>query len=244
MSWSCRHCSTRMSAHRAQGRGEARAQCRRGAIVASATCSMPPSCRHAAVACRRPGLGVLEWYHSGMKRSEPITTTEYTYTILLTPEPEGGFTVTCPSLPGLVTYGETLEEARAMAAEAPSATSRASRRTGCRCRRATRRRRPSPSTSASSSRRYEPAAAGDDGARYAPCALRAGFYVHHVKGSHHSLRHPDRPELRVVAPVHKKDLPPGAAEHHQAGRPLGGGVHQVTVTAAPCRHAACRRLPS
>ncbi len=26
--------------------------------------------------------------------------------------------MTCPSLPGLVTYGETLEEARAMAAEA------------------------------------------------------------------------------------------------------------------------------
>ena len=49
--------------------------------------------------------------------------------------------------------------------------------------------------------------------------LRAGFYVHHVKGSHHSLRHPDRPELRVV-PVHKKDLPPSTLpEHHlkQAG---------------------------
>jgi predicted RNA binding protein YcfA (HicA-like mRNA interferase family) len=38
---------------------------------------------------------------------------------------------------------------------------------------------------------------------------RAGFYVHHIKGSHHSLRHPDRPELRVVVPVHRKDLPPG-----------------------------------
>jgi antitoxin HicB len=53
-----------------------------------------------------------------MKRSEPVTTAEYTYTVLLAPEPEGGFTVTCPSLPGLVTYGETLEEARVMAAEA------------------------------------------------------------------------------------------------------------------------------
>ena len=53
-----------------------------------------------------------------MKRTEPITTTEYTYTVLLQPEPEGGFTVTCPALPGLVTYGETLAEARAMAAEA------------------------------------------------------------------------------------------------------------------------------
>jgi predicted RNA binding protein YcfA (HicA-like mRNA interferase family) len=42
------------------------------------------------------------------------------------------------------------------------------------------------------------------------CALeRGGFYVHHVKGSHHSLRHPQKPELRVVVPVHHKDLPPG-----------------------------------
>jgi len=53
-----------------------------------------------------------------MSRSHSITTHERTYTVLLQPEPEGGFTVTCPSLPGLVTYGATLEEARAMAAEA------------------------------------------------------------------------------------------------------------------------------
>ena len=38
---------------------------------------------------------------------------------------------------------------------------------------------------------------------------RGGFHVHHVKGSHHSLRHAERPELRVVVPVHRKDLPPG-----------------------------------
>lgn len=34
------------------------------------------------------------------------------------PEPEGGFTVTCPKLPAVVTYGETIEEARANAREA------------------------------------------------------------------------------------------------------------------------------
>jgi predicted RNase H-like HicB family nuclease len=34
------------------------------------------------------------------------------------PEPEGGYTVTCPALPGLVTYGETLDEARHMAHDA------------------------------------------------------------------------------------------------------------------------------
>ena len=53
-----------------------------------------------------------------MARQEPITTEEYTFTAVFEPEPEGGYTVTCPALPGLVTYGETLEEARAMAAEA------------------------------------------------------------------------------------------------------------------------------
>jgi hypothetical protein len=34
------------------------------------------------------------------------------------PEPEGGFTVTCPKLPPVVTCGETLEEAQANAREA------------------------------------------------------------------------------------------------------------------------------
>ena len=41
-----------------------------------------------------------------------------TYRILLNPEPEGGFTVTVPSLPGCVTYGETLDQALEMAKEA------------------------------------------------------------------------------------------------------------------------------
>jgi predicted RNase H-like HicB family nuclease len=40
------------------------------------------------------------------------------YTFVFNPEPEGGYTVTCPALPGLVTYGETLNEAREMARDA------------------------------------------------------------------------------------------------------------------------------
>jgi len=40
------------------------------------------------------------------------------YRILLRKEPEGGYTVTVPSLPGCVTYGETVDEAIAMAKEA------------------------------------------------------------------------------------------------------------------------------
>jgi len=55
-----------------------------------------------------------------MRRKESVSAAARTYTVLLQPEPEGGYTVTCPALPGLVTYGETLEEARAMAADAIS----------------------------------------------------------------------------------------------------------------------------
>jgi len=40
------------------------------------------------------------------------------YRILLRKEPEGGYTVTVPSLPGCMTYGETIEEAVKMAEEA------------------------------------------------------------------------------------------------------------------------------
>ena len=40
------------------------------------------------------------------------------YRILLRKEPEGGYTVMVPLLPGCVTYGETIEEAIDMAKEA------------------------------------------------------------------------------------------------------------------------------
>ena len=43
---------------------------------------------------------------------------EYCYTVLFEPAEEGGFVATCPALPGLVTEGDTLEEARAMAQDA------------------------------------------------------------------------------------------------------------------------------
>jgi len=43
---------------------------------------------------------------------------ERRYKILLREEPEGGYTVTVPVLPGCVTYGKTLNEAIRMAREA------------------------------------------------------------------------------------------------------------------------------
>jgi antitoxin HicB len=46
---------------------------------------------------------------------------DLTYRIILRPEPEGGYTVTVPALPGCVTYGSTVEEANMMAANAVNA---------------------------------------------------------------------------------------------------------------------------
>ena len=40
------------------------------------------------------------------------------FTIVYKEEPEGGYTVTVPSLPGCVTYGKDLKEAKKMAKDA------------------------------------------------------------------------------------------------------------------------------
>jgi len=40
------------------------------------------------------------------------------FTVVMTPDVTGGYVVTCPALPGLVTEGDTLEEARSMGADA------------------------------------------------------------------------------------------------------------------------------
>lgn len=55
---------------------------------------------------------------AAMKIVEAITGMTRTYTFVFAPEPEGGYTVTCPALRGLVTYGESLDEAREMARDA------------------------------------------------------------------------------------------------------------------------------
>lgn len=42
---------------------------------------------------------------------------EYTFTAVFEPAEEGGYVVTFPAIPNLATQGETLEEAREMAAD-------------------------------------------------------------------------------------------------------------------------------
>lgn len=53
-----------------------------------------------------------------MRRKEPITTKEFTFTAVYETAEEGGYVVSFPALPGLVTEGNTLDEARAMATDA------------------------------------------------------------------------------------------------------------------------------
>ena len=42
----------------------------------------------------------------------------YSYKILLTKEEEGGYMVTVPAIPGCITQGDNIEEAKTMAKEA------------------------------------------------------------------------------------------------------------------------------
>ncbi|MGD0966275.1 MAG: type II toxin-antitoxin system HicB family antitoxin [Candidatus Acidiferrales bacterium] len=50
--------------------------------------------------------------------SKPNAAVEYNFTVFFEPAVEGGYVVTCPALPGLVTEGDTLAEARRMAQDA------------------------------------------------------------------------------------------------------------------------------
>ena len=49
---------------------------------------------------------------------EAMRVRNYNFTVIFTPAEEGGYIVTCPALPGLVTEGDNLREARRMAREA------------------------------------------------------------------------------------------------------------------------------
>ena len=53
-----------------------------------------------------------------MKKRTRRETTEYAFTVLYEPVRGGGFAVTAPRLPGLVTFGRTFDEAREMARDA------------------------------------------------------------------------------------------------------------------------------
>jgi antitoxin HicB len=52
------------------------------------------------------------------KHRTEIRADRYQYTAVFDPDGKGGYTVTVPALPGLVTEGDTFEEAKAMVEEA------------------------------------------------------------------------------------------------------------------------------
>ena len=55
---------------------------------------------------------------------------QHSFTLLFEPAEEGGYVVTCPALPGLVTEGDALEEAREMAKDAIRAYTESLRKDG------------------------------------------------------------------------------------------------------------------
>jgi antitoxin HicB len=58
---------------------------------------------------------------SSLRKRNPVsreTSNEYSFTVFFEPAVEGGYVVTCPALPGLVTEGDTLAEAKRMAKDA------------------------------------------------------------------------------------------------------------------------------
>lgn len=56
--------------------------------------------------------------HVTMTTKETVTIYEYSYTVIFEPDETGGYVVTCPALPAVITQGDSIEEARVMAADA------------------------------------------------------------------------------------------------------------------------------
>jgi len=56
--------------------------------------------------------------HKKNNSTKQETVSEYSFTVFFEPAAEGGYVVTCPALPGLVTEGDSLAEARRMARDA------------------------------------------------------------------------------------------------------------------------------
>jgi antitoxin HicB len=52
-----------------------------------------------------------------MEQTTHLNTKDARYSVVFTPDPEGGYVVTFPEIPHLATQGETLREARRMAQE-------------------------------------------------------------------------------------------------------------------------------
>lgn len=65
-----------------------------------------------------------------MKTGEEAQETLYKIPLVLEPQPEGGYTITCPLLPELITEGDTAQEALGNIPDALAALLEAYRRLG------------------------------------------------------------------------------------------------------------------
>lgn len=63
-------------------------------------------------------LLIFSVYTEAMKQAKQIIKKNLRFPTIFQHEPEGGFTVTVPALPGCITFGKTIEEAEKMAEEA------------------------------------------------------------------------------------------------------------------------------
>jgi len=68
--------------------------------------------------------------HKKNNSTKRETSCEYSFTVFFEPAAEGGYVVTCPALPGLVTEGDSLAEARKMARDAIRANLESLRKDG------------------------------------------------------------------------------------------------------------------
>jgi len=128
-----------------------------------------------------------------------------TYRILLTSEPEGGFTVNVPALPGCITFGENIEHSMAMAKEAIELYVETLQADG------------EPVPGDSQTFEYSLVLASSLAMTKAPSLSpdeiirlpkKHGFELARTKGSHPIFKNKTSGKMTVV-PMHKRDLPKG-----------------------------------
>jgi len=131
---------------------------------------------------------------------------EYRYTVLFEPAEEGGYVATCPALPGLVTEGDTLDEAREMVRDAICDYLKSVAKDGL----------PAPEdiklteepvkeevAVALPQAVNEPAPARSQTQGSYPYSSESGIFHRHISRSHHILKHPDK-----AAPACHRGHPP------------------------------------
>jgi predicted RNA binding protein YcfA (HicA-like mRNA interferase family)/predicted RNase H-like HicB family nuclease len=123
------------------------------------------------------------------------------FNIFLRPEPEGGFTAIVPALPGCVTYGRTLGEAKKMAKDAIRGYIESLKSTRSRSRPTTKRWSP-PWIS---NMPKLPAVRPREVIRFLE---QNGFVLDHATGSHFIFYNPTS-KKRAVVSHHNRDIPKG-----------------------------------